>query len=326
VIDLAFGNSVAVRQAFLDVSSGQWVVFGKNTLINFDYQERTGDTELVEMTKKVIKRQTGTDYKYVVLTNGATGGIVISLRMFAQKGYEFCNTRKAPYYLRYPGMIAASGLHHCDETFCLFEGENVILQDIPSNPLSILSPIRGQDSNIPVVLDAVYMNKVYMQHPINMSKHDMLVGSYSKLLGLSSLRIGWIATNDPLHYERLKELVTAEYCCLSKADTEIAKSIMAKLDWDKFETVARSRLDGNREEWSKVAKYFGDTPVSNIGMFYYGPMDKKCKKLLEKCEIKWTTGSSLGTNDDFGRINIGQDPALIQKAVKVILRTDKSKK
>lgn len=321
---MGFGNSPCVRQAFLETYNKTPMTFGPTRLSTFDYPERTGDLELVEMTKEVIERQTGQTYSHVFLTNGATGGVVISLRAYKQRGFEYCHTRNAPYYLRYPSMIKSADLMHCDEGFWIHKDESVVLLDMPSNPLGFMNEIRP-DHKAPQIIDGVYLNRVYTYGYNKVPRHDIMIGSYSKLLGLNGLRIGWVATNDPLMAERLKELITGEYCGLSVASTEIIKHTIVDLDWDLFERRARSKLDDNREQWSKLSKYFGNEPVPEIGMFHYASIDKKCKKLLEKSKIEWTTGSSLGTTDDFGRFNMGQDVELVEKAVKTVLKMDKLK-
>src|SRR5665213_1623818 len=112
IFDLGFGNSVCVRRAFLETYHGNMIVFSQDGLSKMDYPDRYGDPELVELTKKVIKRQTGLDYKHVYITNGATGAVTISLRAMYQRGMDYCLTREAPWYLRYPSMISASGLQH----------------------------------------------------------------------------------------------------------------------------------------------------------------------------------------------------------------------
>ena len=91
----------------------------------------------------------------------------------------------------------------------------------------------------------------------------------------------------------------------------------------------RKQMDSilfNKTFWNgKLEKFFGGMPVSPGGMFYYAHMDKTCKKLMEKSNVIWTKGSSMGDNDDFGRFNIGQDVKLLKNAVKIILKTDKIK-
>lgn len=321
--DLGFGNSVCIRQAFLETYHGDMVVFTHHGLSKFDYPERHGDPELIEITRQVIKRQTGIEKKHIFLTNGATGAVTIALRAFAQRGKTICYTREAPWYLRYPSMIKASGLIHLNETHGIDPNEGVVLLDIPSNPVGITRPISNSIT-APMVLDGVYLNKVYTSgYFIPIPAHDVLAGSYSKLLGLNGLRIGWIATDDSLLAERIKELVVGEYCGLSVASAEILKNVLYNFDWECFESIAKMNLNYNREQWSKLEKFFGDRPVVHDGMFYYGKMDKLCKSLMEKSGIKWTKGSELGTDDSYGRFNLGQDIEMVRKAVNAVIIHDR---
>jgi aspartate/methionine/tyrosine aminotransferase len=321
--DLGFGNSVCVRQAFLETYHGNMIVFTERGLSKFDYPDRHGDPELVELTHQVIKRQMGITKKHVFITNGATGAVVIALRAFKQKGYEFCYTRTAPWYLRYPSMINAADMIHTNESHGKVDPEtSVILLDIPSNPLGITRGIDHTGSTN-VVVDAVYFNRVYMSGAfVPVIASDILCGSYSKLLGLNGLRVGWVATNDDLLAERLKELVVGEYCGISVASTEIIKNTLFDFNWDIFEYQAKSYLDYNRGQWSRLEKFFDDAPVGDSGMFYYGPIDSKLNRLLVRSGITWTKGSDLGTNDKFGRFNLGQSIDVVRQAVDAVVRND----
>lgn len=323
--DLAWGNSVAVREAFLKTYNQIPLIFSAGSMMRFDYPTHCGDPKLVEMTRAVIKRQVKQEYKHVFIVNGATGGCVIALRAFKQQGFTMCMTRKAPYYVRYPKMIEATGLKHISDKKDGWEDcLEVHLVDMPSNPLGLMTDIYPEYHESPVILDAVYLNNVYM-NPIQVTTipHDVMVGSYSKLLGINGIRLGWLATNDDLLAARFTELITSEYCGLSTASQEIIKSALTDLRWDMFESYARFKMDINREAWSKLEKFFGDKPVSNNGMFYYAPMDQKCQDLLTKAGVNWTKGSAMGTDDSFGRINLGQDNKTVGDAVKAILAEDK---
>lgn len=317
--DLGFGNSVCVRKAFLQNYRGNMIVFTGDMLQAMDYPDRDGDPELIELTKTVLKRQTGDDYKYVVPTNGATGGVTIALRAMKQKGYDRCHTRNAPWYLRYPSMIKAAGMVHVDENAPI-DQDSVHLIDLPSNPLNQMARPNVYANEL--ILDGVYLNKVYTDGYWRTPRHDAMIGSYSKLLGLNGIRLGWVATNNEQLYLRMKELAIGEYCGLSVPSAEIVKRMLFNYDWQWFEARARTYLNYNREEWSKLERYFGDKSVDDKGMFYYGPTDKQCAQLLAKAGVGWTRGSALGTNDSFGRFNLGQDCDLVKKAVADILGAD----
>ena len=323
--DMSWGNAPAVREAFLSTLSYPLGLKQKLPM-ELDYPPHEGMPELIEITKKVVKRQTGLDYKHVLLTNGATGGVTISLRFFRTIQKKYVITRPGPYFPIYPAMIESAGLKHIifEDNESLDVANGVALIDIPSNPHG---NFFNKKLSIPVICDSVYGNKVYCEKNIKFPDHQIMVGSYSKLLGLNGIRIGWIATNLFPVYAELKRLVTAEYCGIDVNSQVALIDLLKSLDdngWDFFETTARYNLDSNRTEWSKLEKYFNSV-VSPNGMFYYSSMDKKCKKLMEKAGIIWTLGSSTGTDDSFGRFNLGQDCKLVKEAVKTVIKLDRIK-
>ena len=326
-IDLGWGNAVCIRSAFLESLDSKTIFFSLNNA-NLSYTAHDGDVELIKITRSVIERQVGPTYRHILLVNGATGGCTIAMRAYAQQGYKDLVTKDPPYFPIYPAMIESAGLKHV--LMCETRDWNnpVILWDSPSNPYGYIDE-SFNPKHIPVIWDAVYHNKVYTYGNYKPLTCDVLVGSYSKLLGLNGIRTGWIATNDDLLYLRLKSLVEAEYCGLSSASNVVLMQVLKEYPnrkyWESFENTARKYLDANREEWSKLEKYFGGQNVPKNGMFYYGPTDEACKKLLTNSGIIWTSGSRLGTNDNFGRFNVGQDCKLIREAVKTILKVDKIK-
>jgi len=326
--NLGWGESVAVRWAFIESLSGAPLMFDMDSLENMGYPAHEGDPDLIKLTKRIIKRNIGRDYAHVLITNGATGGVTLALRTYALLGRKECVTENPPYFRFYPDMIKQAGLQHkhMSAIFRTHRPENpVFLVDSPSNPLGTFSS-RVKVGHEKIVWDTVYFNKVYSPGRYPQPDHDVLVGSYSKLLGMNGLRVGWIATNDGLLYESLKRVVSAEYCGISVPSTKIILKTAGRFTddhWETFENNAASWLNLNRAEWSRLEKFFGDTPTLSVGMFYYAPIDKHCKALLEKSGIIWSHGSQLGATDDFGRFNLGQDLAVIQKAVKTILKNDK---
>lgn len=322
--DLGWGNAVCVRHAFLKGIELRTVFFSLDDK-NLSYTPHDGDAKLIEITRRVIERQVGPTYKHIFLTNGASGGATIAMRAYAQRGYKTCITRTAPYFSIYPGMIDAAGLKHITgvpEENCV---RPILLIDSPSNPHGEV--VEDLATTIPVIWDAVYHSRVYGAGNFKAMHSDVIVGSYSKLLGFNGIRTGWIATNDDVLALRIKNLVESEYCGLSSASNvvllQVLKNYRSKNFWENFEHRARLYLDCNREEWSRLEKFFGQKPVGEVGMFYYAPMDSACKRLMEKSGVVWTPGSRLGHEDSYGRISLGQDCELTLKAVKEILKNDR---
>lgn len=324
--DLSWGDPKAVRDAFFQNNDYPVIDLSWEEITNLGYPAFEGDLEVLQLTKDLIKRQTGLDYKYVLLTNGATGGLNIVLRAYAQKGYNKCFTMSAPFFPLYPSIISNANLELVNTDFRDEKDVPVALINSPSNPLGHMPNISKNALNMPVIWDAVYANNVYTQGlTLNTVEHEVVVGSYSKLTGLAGLRLGWIATNDDLLYERLKDLTISEYAGLSIPSAIFLLNLNNGIYWDIFEKAARYKLDCNREEWSKVTRFFGEKEVSPVGMFYYSEIDSSCKKLMEKANISHMPGSKCGTDDDFGRFNLGASNEVIRDAVKAILKEDKIK-
>lgn len=329
--NLGWGESVAVRQSFLE-TWGRNITLTPDDLENLGYPEHDGDPAIIKLTRKIVKRQIGKDYKHILITNGATGGVTIALRAFREKGYTQCWLNDPPHFRLFPGMIEAAGLKkvYSSQGRIAEQGRNVYLVDSPSNPLGTFPRVRKGLIDTPIVWDATYFNNVYCPGRQHLKpEHDVLVGSYGKLTGLNGLRVGWIATDDGLLYERMRALVTSEYCGISVPSTKLILSLIdpnTDRFWDVFEGSANFWLNMNREMWTKLEKYFGNQPVVPVGMFYFSSIDEQCKKLLEKSGIIWSPGSHLGVTDDFGRFNLGQSSKLIKEAVNTILRNDKIKR
>jgi aspartate/methionine/tyrosine aminotransferase len=319
--DLTWGESVCVRQAFVDNCAGNPTVFNVQHLMEMGYPRHEGDQRLISLTASVIKRQTGFAYKHLFLTNGATGAVVIAMRAYQMHGFQTAITSKPPYFSLYPVMIEAAGLGH--ELEPNIYHASVRLVDSPSNPTGDIGFVRSTHDSGETIWDAVYHNNVYTNGKLGTIPHDVACGSYSKLTGLNGIRIGWVATNDDRLADTLNRLVTAEYCGLSHASTEILLNTLPNLDWDQFELHARFRLDLNRTEWQKLTKFFGGTVVSPNGMFYYTEIDEAAKRLMAKAGVLFQSGAKMGTDDGFARFNLGQDNYLVTDAVKAILKADR---
>lgn len=323
MIDLIWGESICVRQAFVDNVHANPTFFDNHTLMgDFGYPKHEGDPRLVSLTADVIKRQTSEVYKHIFLTNGATGAVVIAMRAFASLGFGTVKTSEPPYFSLYPGMIKAAAMNHITDRAGWGLDEFVELIDSPSNPRGNIALVTDVKNRPSTILDAVYHNRVYTNGTIGTVPHDIVCGSYSKLTGLNGIRVGWIATNDDLLALEIQSLVTSEYCGISFPSTHILLNTLDQFDWDQFELNARFRLDMNRDEWAKVTRYFARN-VNPNGMFYYTELDTSAKKLLAKAGILYQCGSKMDHTGQHGRFNLGQSNELIREAVKAILKADR---
>lgn len=333
---LGWGESVAVRKSFVEASGNFYIPFNNEDIINMGYTPHEGDPAMIEATRKIIERQTGIHYDYIVLTHGATGALHVALTSLERIGFDDIYTLPAPFFRMYPDIIRNSGLYRSSQVEDFSDQTpGIVLIDSPSNPLGVIhsgdlrltsngfiSPTL--DYRHVVVWDSVYHTGSYLPRNVKVPPaHDINVGSYSKMTGINGIRIGWVATNNGIFYERIKQVVAANYCGLSAAQNRIALDLVTHVDWDLFEAKSRNKLDANREEWSKLEKYFGDKAVYPVGMFYYAPADVACRELLDKVGVTYFGGEQLHHTKEFLRINLGQDVELVRDAVKAILAEDK---
>lgn len=321
---LGWGESVSTRQAFKEVYGFSHAISLSITdILSMGYTPFEGDPLLIDTTRRFIENLYKRKYKHVLLTNGASGAIMSILTACRLQGFNTVITNPPPFFSLYPSLIQTAGLRHVYLGEEHYRDRNVYLIDSPTNPTGKLLSIPANMPDSLMVLDAVYNNNVYVPpKEVFALPHDVLVGSYSKLLGVNGTRIGWIALDDDILYERLKIVITAQYSGLSKLSMDFINTTLEAFNFSHFENVARNKLDANREEWAKLERYFGNNPVSHIGMFYYGPIDNSADKLLRLSNVEWVKGGKLAHSDDFGRFNIGQDPNLIKEVVKEILKND----
>ena len=291
---------------------------------NMSYGPDRGLEKLIEITKKMIKDTTGLEYENIIITNGATQGINVLLRVLKKEiafngGPRFDSVMTSQHGFPYYGeMIKKAGFKRIKhESFDLSVFQCIRLIDSPSNPIG-----KQYDcafgNNFTTIWDSVYHSHIYTDNTLKIPNHMAMVGSYSKLLGLTGARIGFIATN--LHslakncaHENLMENST-----ISIPSQELIIDIMEKIDLNDFIIAGRNSLNNNREEFRKIEYLFDNQPVPEVGMFYCVHADNKALEIIKKCGIKYV---DLG--DNFIRFSLGQTNQITKDGIKSILKEDK---
>jgi len=288
-----------------------------------EYQPYDGIEVLIEATKIFLKETTGIDYKYVIITNGATSSLNIVLRSLRDKGYDRCFTHKYhfPYY---PNIIKKNKYEHevglyMDHEKQLSLPNTLGIVDSPSNPLGHL--LLYTDTNNNIIWDSVYHNSVYINTIPVKPDHRVNCGSYSKVFGLTGARIGWIATNSFTDYMIFKEENTYETCSVSYFSQEFIIDVMKNTDMYNFMRAARYRINNNREMFDRICYLFDGQAVPENGMFFTAWTSPYVCKLFDKMNVKSVELDSIG-NDKFLRFNLAQTNELTTKMVKYIIRED----
>lgn len=311
-LDFGWGNPyflLEVLRTHKDIMKGSIVTR------ECSYGPDIGNQDLIEKTKQIIIQTTGIEYKYVLITHGATGAINSALRFSASQGVNEVCTGKFGYPF-YEEMIRKAGLKR-RKTLVLPRPphRSIRLVDSPSNPEGHQTPFGSPWSDI---WDSVYHNKIYTDDLVTIPSHLIMVGSYSKLLGVTGARVGWLATNCKLTFDAIAKDHLMELATISVFSQSAILNLLENLDIDQVMTTARRDLDSNKTQMQKIEYIFDNQPVQKNGMFYLAQADKAAKKLLEKCDVKYV---DLG--DDYVRLNVGQSKDMVDQLILRIHKEDK---
>jgi len=288
---------------------------------NCTYAPDAGDPELLLHIKAITEHTTGNEYKHYLITNGATQAINTILRSWkGMYGYKNAVTSHLGYPY-YPHMIGKSGLNYVTADLNKYEADHkdIMVIDSPSNPMGEQLSKNFETSTI---WDAVYHNLIYNACPAIKPAHNVYVGSFSKLLGLTGSRVGWIAANDITEFNAFRHESLMENATVSVPSQKYVKNILQTIDLMEFMKFGKNSLDQNREELQKLASLTG-TDVQERGMFYCFEVDSKMQKLFQDAGIKYVSPAFGDTQ--LIRLNIGQTNAILKKAVKAVQKTDKVK-
>jgi aspartate/methionine/tyrosine aminotransferase len=323
IFDFGWGEPFCVREALKRYLKSK--AFKPVNIDNMGYTPDDGDPELIKLTKLFLKETIGKEYKHVIITNGTTGALNVVLRCLHRKeDKKLCITHKYhfPYY---PEIIKKNGYSH---TIGLYQNhekdlalkDSVGIVDSPSNPTGDLLLYSDHENN--VIWDSVYHNPVYINTIPVKPDHRVNCGSYSKVFGLTGLRIGWIATNSDEDYQMFMEENLYENCTLPFQTQDFMKDILNNTDLYNFMRSAKYRINNNREMFDKISNLFNKQPVPENGMFYTAWTDPYVCKLLDRLDIKCVELDEDG-DSKFLRFNLAQTNDVTNRAIRRILKEDK---
>lgn len=322
--DLSWGCPVVVRQALSEILNMDGNnIFYTPCLCDMGYTPHLGRPVLIEQLKDLAERQSGHRPKHLFITNGATGAVNATLYALRTQNSDWVviDDRYYPMYPAIVGMTDMIAISASRQTELIKMGctdrNFITLVASPSNPDGAVCPFRDVD-----IWDSAYSSKVYGSPKFSHvpKSYKVMCGSLGKSLGLTGLRLGWVSTDDDGIASSLKNYIVTTYVGLSGPSMEISQSILSNLNQDRFERVASSYIDNNREEVQRLVTKFGQGNVPIRGMFATLELGKAEKKALDKAEIKWQPGSSWGADDNWARLSLGQDRELTRKAIRAALK------
>lgn len=323
-LDLSWGNPYFL----LEILDQQMIHYKKAVdFKNMSYEADNGNPELLKKVAQITEETTGNKYKHYIITNGATQALNTVMRVW-ERDRELIQVTTTEFgYPYYPEMIdkTMTMVHkRADLKAYNVHPEEMVIVDSPSNPLgqqyggSIY--VKDQQN---IVWDAVYHNPIYAASKLVQPNHEVHINSFSKLLGVTGARVGWIATNDDHDFKRFSEESLYENATVSKPSQQLVLDILNTLDIHRFMTNGRVELDSNRDVMQGLSSLIG-TYVPDKGMFYCAQADKKLFELFDKAKVKYVKMRS--EDREYIRLNLGQTRDTILRAVTRINKIDKGGK
>jgi len=320
-LDLGWGEPICVREALnLHFKS----TLSPHDLLNMGYPPEAGNEELVNLVGDYLFKTTGKIYQHILITNGATSSLNMVLRSF--KYFNTLDTVETyPQYFPYYKKILKKNKIHHTTSFSKVEKHNIYrVIDMPSNALGSMDQSHFCASK--TIWDSVYYNPIYINSPkLTLSPHRVNIGSFSKVFGLTGLRIGYIATDSTVDYERFKSEAIYENSGVSTPSQLLATDILKNMDLKEYFKAANAKVNNNREEIYSITHLFDNQEVPNNGMFYGAWGNDKTLEILNKSNVKYVT-LDRDKKYAFIRFNLGQNNKITEKAIKAILKTDRRTK
>lgn len=302
IINLAVGEPIFLQNCLYDNTP---FLDRLNTSLNLSdttYPPFGGQADLINL----IKKNVAPNYEHIIITNGAKQGILAAF--YAAKEVMKINSvsHKAPYWPSYPTLAKQIGLN-----FNTQDGRDMCAHCIttPNNP----DGTQDFDPGMTYYLwDAAYAHEVYGYKGIS-PKHQVAVFSCAKMLGVSGLRIGFVATNN----DELAQAM-AYYVEISTSGVSIASQLMLSKLLEAHEFLKRdsSELYGNARQCLLnnvntfdrfVRPYCNKVSDLRSGMFaWFQPTDlQRFSLAIAAAKIKLVTGEACGGLPDHFRMSLG---------------------
>jgi aspartate/methionine/tyrosine aminotransferase len=310
--DLGFGDPVCVRETLCKMYS---LPLSLIQLKDITYPNPLGNPDLVEKLS-AFKDLTGN--KNIVITTGANQAINLILRVLKKEGRSTIS-KNTPSFMYYDDIIDRSGFIRENNWS---NSSDVVLLDWPSNPDGLMGSNWKLFQN-DFIWDSVYNTPTYVNIKLPEPKGwRFKIGGFSKLTGLSGLRIGWIVCRDKKDLDAISYELKYENCGISSVSQSIALDVIEKLDFETFYKLSNVKINLNRDEVQKISRIFDGQKLPVNGMFYSVRANKKSLGILKKAGINFITLIE-DNKEPLIRLSLGQSNSVTGDAVKTILKVDK---
>lgn len=307
--NFAWGEPFAVREAFSDLGAfNQILSFDQNMHHYLPHDFTPGNLE--RTISEYLEKTVGKKY-HVMITPGGLNGVHIATQVIGKPIYydklHFSFYRSALNGVAIENPVAGA----------------TYVTASPSNPegeiKTFTEPVDGN-----IIWDMAYGTLAYSKIPYIYPKHTAAVGSLGKTVGIPGLRLGWIASEDPIFIKNCWENMihnTIGYSTLSYAQADL---ITVNSDFlISATTLAGGYIDDNRETMRKLEYLSEERAVPENGMFWWTKPSTALLKYFEKNKTTYVNGSVCGGDNSFIRVSLGQKRKATKDMVASILRLDK---
>lgn len=315
-IDLGYGEPVVIQQ-LLKKHFKPAVFPDQAELLHSPYQPPKGMSELTDILEK----------KYgapVVVTNGGKQGISATMYALSKVGHKSCAI-PTPYWVSIPQLIQDVGL----TVEYVGQGDtksSAIMITTPNNPdgkeltASTLVELEtdAKNSKIALIHDAAYYTPIYANDQCSAKFGDAQIYSFSKMYGLSGLRLGYVVVHNPELLPGVLGYVERSTSGVSTASQDIAVAVETWVRdnpqaYATFVSECREAISKSRAELLNLdPQVLSLEPCTSNSMFAWLRVGPKLDNLNARVNI--LSGDIFG-KPGFMRMNIAMNSDLIKTAV-----------
>jgi aspartate/methionine/tyrosine aminotransferase len=311
--NLAVGEPVFLQQAMGDLSKYHL------TPPDMRYPPFAGTPSLLA----VLHRFHDGRYTHFIVTVGAKQALVAAMYALSQEMQTNRVYTRAPYWPSYPTLVKSLGLEH-RTTKSRPVAKDIVVNTAPNNPDG--SCYTGSCD----IWDAAYAHPVYgfmEEHEILLPTPRIAVYSAAKLLGLSGLRIGWLATNDANLARLAGEYVEKATSGVSTLDQYALEGILAAANtgalWPKYQKARATLIKNAGTYWEALGPHLASDRgawSNTMGMFaWFTPKEPLLfGEALALSKVKLIPGPACGGLPDYYRMSLGHDPVHTQEALSAL--------
>jgi aspartate/methionine/tyrosine aminotransferase len=267
----------------------------------------------------------------VIITNGAKQGLGATFYALQKMGKVNMGMR-LPYWALIPPLAEMHGIKpifadvsHETLTNGSFDSYLCVA---PNNPDGWMPAdleqiyLACQDKGIPFIHDGAYYNQLYLSRaPQTVPLGDVQVFTFSKSLGLSGLRLGYVVCHNVEFYKHISAYMEAMTVGVSTISQRYAFNILTSMAADpvsniKFEDECFQDLQRNKSSCLRINPEILSVPqtlITNPGMFGWFKVGPKAD--FAKSKIHFISGKLFG-DETMVRLNLAFDNLTIEDIVK----------